>query len=364
MSVTLSSADLAALTRTIQLLVTPLDHESADAWRSAVTREVKQLLNADSGGFLLAGVDGPLFYTDDFPQELIEGSELQPPALSDGTDIVDRGLELGVGKLELAYGPEVERYYRSDYYNDYADHLRKHDTLFTMAAIDGIPAPGVASLQLFHEKRTGRRFGPREIALLRLLFPAFRAGAEMCVRWERHRSDLARVLDTLGEAAVLFDMARRELHRTPGFQKAVEEDAESHRIVGAVDELAEALRRAALLDRSSLASQELQPVELRTTAARYALRGCLYGGNSGAPALLVTLQRKSPTARSSQELRAEYGLTPAEVRVAFVLARGWSNAEIAADLAISPHTARRHTERVLHKLSVRSRAEVAPKLFE
>jgi DNA-binding CsgD family transcriptional regulator len=58
----------------------------------------------------------------------------------------------------------------------------------------------------------------------------------------------------------------------------------------------------------------------------------------------------------------EFGLTPRQWDVARLLARGISNADIAATLGISPHTARRHTERVLRKLEVNSRAQVAAKV--
>jgi DNA-binding NarL/FixJ family response regulator len=364
MSVTLSSSDLREISRLNRLLLSPLEHASVDAWRAEVTAGLKSLLAADTGGFLLPGVDGPLFHTDDFPQDVIEGSDLQPPPLPDGTDMVDRALELGVGKLEHAYGSDVDVYYRSEYFNEYADQLRKHDTLFTMAAIEGLSDPGIASLQLFHERRGGRSFGAREIAILGLLFPAFRAGAEMCARWDGRRRDLVRVMDTLSEAAILCDMAGRVVHRTPAMGRALESDPEHETIMARIHDAAGALRRAALLGRNGAVPAEVATVEMRTSTARYSIRGCLYGGDAGAPLLLLTLQRRSAKARTSQDLRADYGLTPAEVRVAFLLARGGSNAGIADDLGISPHTARRHTERVLRKLGVRSRAEVAPRVYE
>ena len=49
-------------------------------------------------------------------------------------------------------------------------------------------------------------------------------------------------------------------------------------------------------------------------------------------------------------------------RVAAVLARRFSNAEIAQALGISPNTALRHTERVLAKLGVHTRLDVAARL--
>jgi DNA-binding CsgD family transcriptional regulator len=40
-----------------------------------------------------------------------------------------------------------------------------------------------------------------------------------------------------------------------------------------------------------------------------------------------------------------------------------SNAEIAKELYISPHTARRHTERIMQKVGIHSRAEIVAKLY-
>jgi DNA-binding CsgD family transcriptional regulator len=58
----------------------------------------------------------------------------------------------------------------------------------------------------------------------------------------------------------------------------------------------------------------------------------------------------------SATLQSTYGLTPREIQVAMLLAQGRSNVAIAAALRISPHTARHHTQRVLAKLGVHSRA--------
>jgi len=45
--------------------------------------------------------------------------------------------------------------------------------------------------------------------------------------------------------------------------------------------------------------------------------------------------------------------------VAVLVARGHSNPQVAAALAIAPRTAARHVEHVMAKLGVHSRAEVA-----
>ena len=58
------------------------------------------------------------------------------------------------------------------------------------------------------------------------------------------------------------------------------------------------------------------------------------------------------------------GLTPREIEVLRLLARGRSNKEIARLLVITPKTAANHVQRVLDKLGAGSRAEVAARAVE
>ena len=78
-------------------------------------------------------------------------------------------------------------------------------------------------------------------------------------------------------------------------------------------------------------------------------------GDTMAPA-----QRCAMVARS---LRERYGLTARETDVASLLLQGKANVDIARALVISESTARHHTERVLDKLGVHSRAEVPGLVF-
>jgi DNA-binding CsgD family transcriptional regulator len=77
--------------------------------------------------------------------------------------------------------------------------------------------------------------------------------------------------------------------------------------------------------------------------------------------LLPTAQTEAEPSRT-ERLRARFGLTGRELEVAALLSDGRSNAAIAAALSISPHTARHHTQRVLGKLGVHSRAEAGARL--
>ena len=83
------------------------------------------------------------------------------------------------------------------------------------------------------------------------------------------------------------------------------------------------------------------------------------------PAVVYAAMRRLALASAPTDLlTARYQLTRREADVARLLAVGKSNAEVAEALSISEHTARRHTEQVLLKLGVRSRAAVAPLLAE
>jgi DNA-binding response OmpR family regulator len=69
-------------------------------------------------------------------------------------------------------------------------------------------------------------------------------------------------------------------------------------------------------------------------------------------------------ALADDELRERYGLTDRQVEVTRLVAEGCTNGEIANRLGVSYFTARNHTEQVLAKLGVASRAAVGALLFD
>ena len=98
--------------------------------------------------------------------------------------------------------------------------------------------------------------------------------------------------------------------------------------------------------------------EVVAEGRRYRLEGRrLQTGTGSGPLVLVFVE---PRAEPEEEnaWRHAFRLTIKEARVAVLLAEGCTNEEVAAELSISPHTARHHTERVLAKLGVTSRREV------
>jgi DNA-binding CsgD family transcriptional regulator len=78
--------------------------------------------------------------------------------------------------------------------------------------------------------------------------------------------------------------------------------------------------------------------------------------------VIVLVDRLAPPPSDPVELCRSFGLTPRETDVALLLAERMSCREIANRLNMSFHTARCHTERILVKLSVRSKNDVSARL--
>lgn len=98
--------------------------------------------------------------------------------------------------------------------------------------------------------------------------------------------------------------------------------------------------------------------EMRGHRAR--LRGD--GHEAAGNGLLSLNGRSHGPVPASVSLQIDHGMTAREIEVAMLLTEGCSNRTIAHRLGISPHTARHHTQRVLAKLGVHSRAEAGARL--
>jgi DNA-binding CsgD family transcriptional regulator len=80
--------------------------------------------------------------------------------------------------------------------------------------------------------------------------------------------------------------------------------------------------------------------------------------SAGAPVVLVAIERCQTTLPSMDDLQRVFALTRAEAFVTALLATRKSNREVAVELKVTEHTARRHTEHVLKKLKIHCRTDV------
>ncbi len=74
--------------------------------------------------------------------------------------------------------------------------------------------------------------------------------------------------------------------------------------------------------------------------------------------------RRRPGSYQARPVSGWAALTPTEVTVASLVARGRSNPDIAAELFLSRNTVQTHVSHVLAKLGARSRAEIAREVVE
>jgi DNA-binding NarL/FixJ family response regulator len=104
------------------------------------------------------------------------------------------------------------------------------------------------------------------------------------------------------------------------------------------------------------ASTEPRPhrAQLAAEEAAAALRTQVRQGRLDADAVQAVLEAAGHRTRRRRELPA--GLTPREVEVLQLLARGLSNRDIAEKLTISRKTAGSHIEHIYTKTGVRNRA--------
>jgi DNA-binding NarL/FixJ family response regulator len=88
------------------------------------------------------------------------------------------------------------------------------------------------------------------------------------------------------------------------------------------------------------------------------------GGSLFAPAVTRRLIERFAGAPPRQPPPALAELTPRELEVLRLLARGLSNAEIAAQLVLSEHTAKTHVAHILGKLGLRDRVQAVVRAYE
>jgi DNA-binding CsgD family transcriptional regulator len=175
---------------------------------------------------------------------------------------------------------------------------------------------------------------------------------------------LLTVLNLLDEGILLLDDHCNTLWANTVFASAIRADLECDRILTEARRLATTVTSAAeSFATTSTAAPVVARADVRTRVASYSLRAtrlvyaCAFEQRPFD--VVVAMARTGRRVLDGRALMHRFSLTPAETDVALLIARGMSNREIARELAISAHTARHHTESVLLKLGIHTRAAVA-----
>jgi DNA-binding NarL/FixJ family response regulator len=88
------------------------------------------------------------------------------------------------------------------------------------------------------------------------------------------------------------------------------------------------------------------------------------GGSLFAPAVTKRLIERFAGTAPAQTKAVLADLTPRELEVLRLVARGFANAEIATELVVSEHTAKTHVAHILQKLDARDRVQAVVLAYE
>ena len=220
------------------------------------------------------------------------------------------------------------------------------------------------------QQRQHRRppFGDEEAALLALLLPALRVAHHAHTTAAARTAAAVALLDAGAEALVVLAPDGRTLHRNAALGALLAAEPERERLEDAMARAGRGLRAVcgARADASSVAATLAgtpPEIAVATARARYAVRARLAPAAVwGAPGVVLVSVARDAAVPSARDAARALGLTPREAEVARLLADRLTNAELAGALGISAHTARHHTQRVMQKLGVDSRRELAMRL--
>jgi DNA-binding CsgD family transcriptional regulator len=290
-----STAQLRRAERALDILLTPLDPDGWERWRAEAHRALHDLLGED---YLL----------------------LLVPAATGDTDTMEQRAM----------------------YEDFS-----------------LP-PGVVAeprLRLTDRRRTAAAIDPARLTLMRMVFPALRSALLGWQQLKVRRTELARVLDTTGSSAMLFNARGSILHENAALAQLTSDESanDATRLHAAARTMA--CTMGARRERGERTAMTTTTV--RTANAVYELTATRSNALLGTgPVICVAFRRRMAAPLTNDELRTKYGLTTRECEVARLVGQGLSNREMAQRLSVSFFTARNHVERVLAKLGVGNRARV------
>lgn len=224
------------------------------------------------------------------------------------------------------------------------------------------PLPvGEATVCVAYEKSDEKGYSEEGLRRLELVVPAFEAGVRAWRRMTDHRD----LVESMRPALAVYGPGGRSLFRSRGLDRLLRDEPTSSEVLSAMEELARGRSQHRPLHRRKSADREWTNTrEVTTERGIYSLwASSLPTTLFGTEAVLVELDRRDRGLPPAEEVEERFGLSPREAEVALLLAEGLDNRTVAERLHISPHTARRHTERVLRGLGIPSRAAVAMRLL-
>lgn len=338
----LTRRDLARFEALQAELLSPLDHDSV-TWRSSVNERLLELLGGSRAAFYLPEPDcEPIVTTNVDPDVSIE--YLTQWAMDDPVLPIRARCGLEAFLLSWLHPPEVRG---GAFYHEF---LLRHAVHRGVAFATTLDNGATAWLSVYPDDSADNSFETLGLAIVRLLAPAFRAGTRQRAGFATAVADLGTTIDGLRAAAAIADANGRLLHRNPLMASVCGGPGDETVLMSAIE---------ALMDPHSEGLPGVIP-RRGVAALEIALGGeCHELRSAPLPDGLFLVSLEPLTAPPVQVLLQQSGLTSREAEVASCLMRGSTAKRVAVDLGISLHTVRRHTERILEKLGLRSKTQLA-----
>lgn len=354
-------------------------HSTLPALRKHLDAQVVSLIlrppSPNDGGFILncVRVDADDDPDSDAASQFADPNDWEASAYREQFFSLDPFVNLPLNKVVTLADilPDAELT-RTDYY----EHYLKPIDLFRILGVDTAEPGGMlARLRIARRKRE-QRFLKRDRELLRSLTPHLQRALEIYARLNRTRSErdiYAGAVDQLSVATIIVDERGRVLtQNTVGRTLLQQGDGLS-------------LRNGYLHIDGRDINKELQAAlttiissqQKGETSVVRALRVPRHNGQSdlglvvrpvpssqrpegqASPAAAVFISDPDlQDSTSQQTLRELFGLTPAEARLATLLARGLSLADVSSEQNISQHTARAQLKSIFAKTAVSRQAEL------
>jgi DNA-binding CsgD family transcriptional regulator/PAS domain-containing protein len=364
MTLTLSADDVGRVSAALQMLLTPLEHPSVEDWGRASMSVVQELLGADQwlfGGALPGGQ--PLVAVPSDPSAAAALRDYMDYYHELDTFITERRLELRMEVFTVHCLMTPGEIARDELYQDWAVPNHFCDALgMSVTVPENLTYPVLANF--YHDNDAHPGWDERGKGIMYLLLPAFKSSVHTIRQLQVRRADLFHLVDRLPGGLLLFDLSGRLIHRNPSASEILGAELGPDRARLESEARQIALSVSSLLHRPQKAQRATMPVnpyrQVRGSKAEYRLAGSVLREAllEPVPLAAVTLERVTREPLSDHALRTRYNLTPREIQVARLLAEGKSDAEVAATLGVTRHTASRHAEHLRAKLRVRSRAAV------
>jgi DNA-binding NarL/FixJ family response regulator len=386
MQLVLTADEQSQFAQTARVLLSPLD-EPVGPWRENVLSHLGRLLQSPMGGFVLPTAEPPPYSLHNLPDAFAHDYFAMFQRPERAMRVLKQG-DLRIWNtrtLVASAGLSVEEgWFATDEYRDFYGRYNIREGMgFVVPAaepplpaaaggtaddIEAAPIPTMgAVLTCFNDVFGTDAFGERGLALLGLLLPALEAGVAGRVRLGWLRRTLHDAFDAVQDGLELRDAAGRLLHANAALTRIVHADPQSDQISDAMEHVCGAVRGTLQSSPGHDAMAALDAVtrDVRTDRARYRVRGQFVSSSTfgAGTTIIISVAQLTPSPPSLEALQERWELTPQEARVALLLAQGYSNSRIAAELQLGATTTRHYTEAVFLKLRVHSRAEAARRIL-